>query len=272
MSTGARATFRTGRPPFLDRVNPVFKLAGLLVLTVALTLFFDPVTPAAFLVLTAAGGRLFGGVRLRSVGRFLFPFAPAVAGVFLANILFNRLNATSPALWQVGSVRVTGPALVIAGSLSLRLLAFATLSMVFVRTTKPGDLVLSLVHQLRLSHRLAYGVLAGYRMLPLLSGEYALIRAAHRVRGVREAKGPAGELARARRYAVPLLAGAVRRAGRVALAMDARGFGAFPQRTYRRRMVVQSRDWVFLLSLLVVGAAVVAVLWAAGLARIGVGV
>jgi energy-coupling factor transport system permease protein len=260
------------RLPPLARFNPVFKLSALLLYTLVLTLFFDPVTPAVFLLIAIAGGCLLGGISLRSVGRLVLVFMPAVAGIFLANILFNRLNATSPALWQAGPIKVTGTALVIAASLSLRLLAFAMLSMVFVRTTSPGDFILSLVHQLHLNYRLAYGVLAGYRMLPLLGEEYALIRAAHRVRGVREGGGPAGRVSRARRYAVPLLAGAVRRAGRVALAMDARGFGALPTRTYRRRIGVAGRDWVFLASVIVLAVAVVLVLRAVGFARVGIGV
>jgi energy-coupling factor transport system permease protein len=260
----------SGRP-FLSRVNPVFKLAGLLALTVALTLVFDPFTPGAFLLVAVVGGRLLGGVRLGAMARFLGPFWVAVIGVFLANILFNRLNAASPALAHLGPFRVTEPALVTAASLSLRLLAFATLSMVFVRTTDPSDLILSLIHQARLNYRFAYGIMAGYRMLPLLSGEYALIRAAHRVRGVREGGGLAGRMARSRRYAVPLLAGAVRRAGRVALAMDARAFGASGRRTYRRRMTVERRDWAFLAAAVVLAGGLVLGLWAAGLARFGLG-
>ena len=257
--------------PFLTRVNPVFKLAGLLVLTMALTLVFDPFTPAAFLIVAVVGGRLLGGVRLGAMARFLAPFWVAVMGVFLANILFNRLNAVSPAVAQLGPLSVTEPALVTAASLSLRLLAFATLSMIFVRTTEPSDLILSLIHQAHLNYRFAYGIMAGYRMLPLLSGEYALIRAAHRVRGVREYGGLAGRMARSRRYAVPLLAGAVRRAGRVALAMDARAFGASAQRTYRRRMTVEARDWVFVAATVGVAIGLILGLWAAGLARFGVG-
>lgn len=260
----------SGRP-FLARVNPVFKLAGLLVLTVALTLVFDPFTPGAFLLAAVVGGRLLGGVRLGAMARFLGPFWVAVIGVFLANILFNRLNAASPALAQLGPLKVTEPALVTAASLSLRLLAFATLSMVFVRTTEPSDLILSLIHQAHLNYRFAYGIMAGYRMLPLLSGEYALIRAAHRVRGVREGSGLAGRMARSRRYAVPLLAGAVRRAGRVALAMDARAFGASARRTYRRRMTVDARDWVFVAATVMVAGGLILGLWAAGLTRFGVG-
>jgi len=70
-----------------------------------------------------------------------------------------------------------------------------------------------------------------------------------------------------RRYAIPLLAGAVRKASRVAVAMDARAFGALPGRTYRRRMTVGRGDLLFLAAAVSVTAAVIVGLYLAGVAR-----
>jgi energy-coupling factor transport system permease protein len=107
----------------------------------------------------------------------------------------------------------------------------------------------------------------GYRMLPLFQADYQTIRAAQSVRGAREARGFLHLWSRTRRYAIPLLAGAVRKAGRVAVAMDARAFGALPDRTYRERMVVQRSDWVFLAAVVAIVAAVVVGFWFAGITR-----
>ena len=257
---------------FLERRNPAVKLLTLLVVFVCLTLVFDPVTPAAFLALAFAAGWGLGGVSPRLILRVLGPFLAATIGIFLANILFGRANAGAAALFSVGSIRVTLPALRTAASLSLRILSFAAFSVVFVKTTDASALILSLIHQCRLHYRLAYGIMVGYRTLPLLQGEYETIRAAHRVRGVREREGPLGLWGRVRRYSVPLLAGAVRRANRVALAMDARAFGAFPERTYRRTMKVTAADWTFLGCTVAASGVLILALHAAGLARFGVGV
>ncbi len=173
----------------------------------------------------------------------------------------------SQALLYLGPVKITGPALWAAGTLWLRLLSFALLSLVFIKTTEPQHLILSLVHQLRLSYRVAYGTMVGYRMLPLFQADYQTIRAAQRVRGVREGRGLLHAWSRTRRYAIPLLTGAVRKAGRVAVAMDARAFGALPDRTYRERMMVRRSDWVFLAVVVAMVAAVVVGLWFAGIAR-----
>jgi energy-coupling factor transport system permease protein len=256
---------------YLQRRNPCIKLLAVILAALALTFIFDPVTPAALFVITLLTGWLLGGLSLRTQLKPLWIFLFAGIGLLLANIFFNKENAVSSALVSVGSIKVTSPALWAAGSLWLRLLSFALLSLVFVKTTEPQHLILSLVHQLHLNYRVAYGTMVGYRMLPLFQTDYQTIRAAQRVRGLREAGGIWHWWARTRRYAIPLLAGAVRKAGRVAVAMDARAFGALPDRTYRERIVVRRADWVFLAVVTVVLAAVVAGLWCAGITRFTVG-
>ena len=266
------------RPPgdapagsYLGRRNPTIKLLALFVVIGALTAVFDPWTPAVFLGVALGVGRLAGGIPLRRLLRVLAVFLPALLGILLANLLFNRLNAASPPLFSLGPLDVTEPALRTAGSLGFRLLAFASLSAVFVMTTEPNDLILSLIHQLRLNYRVAFATMVGYRMLPLLRSELETIRVAHRVRGVDEPRGPLGLWRRSVRYALPLLTGAVRRGARVALAMDARAFGAFPERTYRRRMRVTPADWGFLAAVVAATLGLVAGLLALGVTRFGVG-
>lgn len=256
---------------YLHRRNPSIKLLALIVVVGMLSTVFDPWTPAVFFILALLAGRLAGGIPFRRLGRLLVVFLPALIGILVANVLFNRLNAAAPPLFMLGPVEVTEPALRTAGSLSFRLLSFATLSAVFVLTTEPADLILSLVHQVRLNYRVAYATMVGYRMVPLLRTEFETIRAAHRVRGVDEPRGPLGLWRRSLRYALPLLTGAVRRAGRVALAMDARAFGAFPDRTYRRRLEVSRSDWAFLVVTVGGSAALVASLVALGVTRFGIG-
>jgi len=252
---------------YLDQRNPCIKLLAVVLAALSLTFIFDPVTPAVLFVITLAAGRFLGGLSLRSQIKPLWIFVIAGVAILLANIFFNKENATSPAILSLGAVKVTGPALWAAGTLWLRLMSFALFSLVFVKTTEPQHLILSLVHQLHLNYRVAYGTLVGYRMLPTLQSDYQTIRAAHRVRGVREAQGLLHIWSRFRRYAVPLLTGAVRRAGRVALAMDARAFGALPGRTYRERIVVRRSDWVFLAAVVAALAVVVAGLWMIGITR-----
>ncbi|MFT4229718.1 MAG: energy-coupling factor transporter transmembrane component T, partial [Microbacterium sp.] len=62
-------------------------------------------------------------------------------------------------------------------------------------------------------------------------------------------------VARGAGYVVPLLAGAIRHAERVALAMDARAFGAHPTRTERYPVPFRTRDVVFAVLFWAVSAA-----------------
>lgn len=256
---------------YLSLRNPSIKLLALVLAALLLTFIFDPLTPAVLFLVTLLAGRYLGGLRFWRQIRPLLIFFVAGVAILLANIFFNKQNASAPPLLWIGPVKITGPALRAAGTLWLRLMCFALLSLVFVRTTSPQDLILSLVHQLRLNYRVAFGTMVGYRMLPLLQSDYETIRAAQRVRGVREAHGLLHLGERLRRYAIPLLAGSVRKAGRVAIAMDARAFGAFRKRTYRHRMVVSGDDWLFLAAVIVVFGALVAILTILGITHFTMG-
>ena len=173
----------------LERRNPIIKLLAVVLVALTLTFVFDPVTPAVLFVITLLAGRLLGRLSFASQLRPLAIFVVAGVAILLANIFFNKENATSPALFYLGPIKVTGPALWAAATLWLRLLCFALLSLVFVKTTEPQHLILSLVHQLQLNYRVAYGTMVGYRMLPIFQADYRTIRAAQRVRGVRERRG-----------------------------------------------------------------------------------
>jgi len=261
------AAMRSGQVYLLHRVNPCVKLLAAVTVVVVLTFVFDPLTPAIVLLLTLLAGRFLGGLSFAAQLKPMLVFFIAGLAILVANILFNKENAVSPAVVDLGFLRVTRAALWAAGSLWLRLLLFALVSLVFVKTTSPQDFILSLVHQLKVNYRVAYGTMVGYRMLPLLVSDYHTIRAAQRVRGSSERSGLLHPWWWLRRFAIPLLAGAVRRASRVAVAMDARAFGAFPERTYRVRMRVDGKDLAFLAAVLVVLAVVVAGTWVAGVAR-----
>jgi energy-coupling factor transport system permease protein len=83
--------------------------------------------------------------------------------------------------------------------------------------------------------------------VPLVQEELDNIRAAHQVRGATYGRGLVARARRTIGYAIPLLAISVRRAERVALAMDSRGFGARRDRTYYRTTRLSRADGLFAL-------------------------
>jgi energy-coupling factor transport system permease protein len=154
-----------------------------------------------------------------------------------------------------------GPAWVYGATMAARLIAILSASAMFVLTTDPSRLVRSLIHQAHVSPRIAYSVFVAYRFVPLLEVEFDTIRAAHQMRGGAGGYGPADKVREVVGYAIPLLASAVRKGERVALAMESRGFGALPanQRTYFRVTTLGRADLWFGGACLFVLAAVVAV-------------
>lgn len=232
---------------FLPGLNPLAKIAAPLPAMVALIFVRDIATPVAFLVVGYAV--LLVGARLsaRMLGTLALAIPAAVLVVGLGFSLWtdpSRVNQTTVVL-QLGGWTLYGGALSVGFATALRLGAIVTLALIGGLTSTGPDLVRSLVQQLRVPYRVGYTALAAFRFVPRFGHELEIIRQAHRVRGAHGGRGPFAAVARWGGYVVPLLAGAIRHAERVALAMDARAFGAHRTRTERHLVPLRARDVVF---------------------------
>ncbi|MCK2026185.1 energy-coupling factor transporter transmembrane protein EcfT [Microbacterium sp. SSW1-47] len=243
---------------FLYALNPLAKVAGFAPAMVLLVFVRDLATPAAFLalayVLILSGARVTG--RLLALLLLGLPLGMlAVTVGFSLWVDAARVDGT-PALLSVGDWTLYSGALTIGAATALRLGAIVALALVGGLTTSGSDLVRASVQQLRVPYRIGYTALAAFRFVPRFGHELAVIRAAHRVRGYHGGRGPLSRIARGWGYIVPLLAGAIRHAERVALAMDSRAFGAHPTRTERHLVPFRVRDTVFTVAMLLTSAAI----------------
>jgi energy-coupling factor transport system permease protein len=248
----------------LHRLNPVVKLIAFSTLMIAPALFLNPVVPAIFLVLALLLGWGLGGLMPTKVLRALAPFLLLAVGLALFNTLFYG-GPRAHLLAHLGPFKIWREALAVGTSIGLRLLCFASYSALFVWTTMPSQLAASLIQQVRLPYQLAYAILAAYRFLPILQAELENIRAAHRVRGAYAERGLLAQWEHWRRYGVPLLANGIRQAERLAIAMDARGFGALPTRTHYVQSRLTTHDFLFLASSLLTVVAILLTLASLGL-------
>jgi energy-coupling factor transport system permease protein len=257
------------RPSPLSRMNPTLKLLSVAILTVPISFAYDPFTPLALLVgcwlLLLTGGRI--GARALLHGTR--PFLVLGAGFTLFTLLSRGATHHGPIHLAFLSWKVED--LSIALSLGLRIVAVATCSAGFVMTTDPVVLMESLMRQLRVPPLVGYATLAAYRFLPGFSDELEAIRLAQAVRGVEGRRGPLGSLDALRRHAVPLLAQTVRRAERVAMAMESRAFGAYARRTHMRDVRVRPVDWVLVVVSALFIAAVMVAARLLGVSRLSVG-
>jgi energy-coupling factor transport system permease protein len=262
---------RAARGGFLAALNPLAKLAApvpdmiLVVFSRGIAL---PLAIAAFaMVVLLAGTRLPG----RAVVALLLG-APAAAlllgvtfGIWVDPATVAGTAEASVALFSVGDWTFTLAAYLVGLATALRIVAILLLSLIAGVTSTGPDLVRAMVQNLRVPYRIGYTALAALRFVPRFGHELEIIRAAHRVRGTDAGRGPIASVRRLIGYAVPLLASAIRHAERVALAMDARAFGAHPTRTERHLSPWRARDTVFVAAFLVVSALIA--WWALGWGR-----
>lgn len=243
---------------FLHGLNPLAKFLAPVPAMILLVFVRDAATPLAFLVLSYA--LVLVGVRFspRLAGILFLAVPAAVLVVGTGFSLWTdaaRVDETAVA-WQVGGWTMYTGALLIGFATALRLAAILALALIAGLSTTGPDLVRAMVQQLRVPYRIGYTALAAFRFIPRFGHELDVIRQAHRVRGAHGGRGPFSAIARWTGYVVPLLAGAIRHAERVALAMDARAFGAHPDRTERHLVPWRARDTVFVIALWLVSAAI----------------
>lgn len=211
----------------LGRASPMLKLAISVGWLVTLAFSYD-VRPAAVIAVAALlAGLTLGRLAPDRLAAGLAPLWVFALGIGLANTLFSAANADPAAtvVAVVGPLRLTAQAVVGGIGVGARVVAVVAVGVVFGQTTDSTALVDSLVQQARVPERFAYGALAAYQAIPRLAEQLTTMRQARRIRGLRAGWHP--------RMLVGLLVLAIRHGDRLALAMDARGFGSGPRTRYR---------------------------------------
>jgi energy-coupling factor transport system permease protein len=243
----------------LARRNPVAKLAAALLFTLPLITTLDPLTPTLALMIELTVLPLFG-LRYATLARRIWPLVLAALGVLFTMVLFAA-DRGGALLLDLGPFDITSDVLISALGLILRLFAIALPGVIVFATTDPTDLADALVQNAKAPARFAIGALAAFRLLPLLGEEWQMLTLARRARGVEA--GIRGFPA----IAFALLVGALRRGGRLAVAMDARGFDSAAQRTYARRQEFTSADVLLLIGAVALAAVVITTTVLTGLFR-----
>lgn len=245
----------------LARANPVAKLAAAVLLMTVLFISVDPLTPLVILAGLAGSVWLTGLAWWALVAR-TWPILLAALSVALVNALFAPPGGDE--LFRVGPIGLSAESLRSGVSLGLRVLAIAYTGVLAVVTTDPTDLTDSLIQQLHLSPRFAVGALAAVRLLPVMAGEWQIISLARRARGVAAGRSPLAALQLFFGKLLTLLVSAIRRATRLAAAMEARGFGAWPCRSVARPQHMAGRDWWLIAAAAALGLAAIGISRALG--------
>ena len=228
----------------LGRANALTKLGIALVWLIGLATTTSVWPPLVLTAVAVGAGLVLGRLPAASLVRGAAPLVVAAVSVGFFNAVFAAANV-DPAAHEVatiGPLRLTEEGIAGGIGLAARIVAIAFTSVVFALTTDSTRLVDALVQQARVPERFGYGALAAYQAVPRFGEDLATLRQARRIRGLRGSWHP--------RLLVSLLVLAIRHGDRLALAMDARGFGGGPRTRYR------STGWGPIDLALAVGAAV----------------
>ncbi|OKH77712.1 ABC transporter [Mycobacterium sp. SWH-M3] len=220
-------------------MNPVAKLITAAVIALALVLSVDWVSALTALVLEIPLFLVLG-VRLRPLVVRGGLVAVAAALTALTNLLYGEVRGT--VYWHFLLINVSEGSVQLALAMFLRVLAIALPSVLLFADVQATELADGLGQVLRLPARFVVGALAGMRLVGLLHQDWQYLGYARRARGVADH----GRLRRFLGQAFALLVFAIRRGTKLATAMEARGFGAYPNRTWARPSTFGVREFLLI--------------------------
>lgn len=235
VATEAQPTLR-----FVDRVNPVTRLAAAMVLTTPLLLTVDWVSAAIALAIQLVLFTI-AGVSPAVLVRRTWPILIAAPVAGLSMLLYGQPSGTVH--WEFWLARITDGSVELAIAVTVRVLAIGLPAALLFMRVDPTDLADGLAQVAKLPARFVLGALAATRLVGLFVEDWRAMSLARRARGI----GDHGAVRRAATMAFALLVLAIRRGSKLATAMEARGFGADTRRTWARPSRVGAPDAALLL-------------------------
>ena len=247
-------TLYVPRASALHRLHPVTKVGGLVAFVIAAfvvdrPLVLLPLSAAVFALLVPAGA-LANVRRLRVMFLLVFFFTLVVWTFFYQSFL-----VPTPAGFVYGL------------STAIRLDTFLAAGLLFLTTTRVEEVAYAL-GRLGVPYTVGFTLTLAFRLVPVFFDAALGVVEAQRCRGLELHRG--GLVQRLRRFVpviVPVLIGALRRADRMAMALELRGFNSGRPRTTYLRARAGRADAVAGTIAVATAAGYVA-LWATGVGRL----
>ncbi len=230
----------------IHRLDPRLKLIGTMAFLVSLFISDGWV---GYVVATVF---LAGVIKASRVPfRYMMKGLRTIFIILLITVVFNLFVVPGEVIWQFWVLRVTREGLSQAGFMAVRLIYLIIGSSVMTLTTTPNDLtdglerVLGPLRMVKVPvHEIAMIMSIALRFIPILLEETDKIMKAQMARG---ADFESGNLIQKAKNMVPLLVplfiSAFRRAGDLALAMEARCYRGGAGRTKMKPLMYEKRDY-----------------------------
>src|ERR1700716_2178184 len=228
MSRSTVFQFRA-RDSIFHRADPLTKFAWMLTISLLAFGAYIAWIQIAITVMVLATALILARITVREILQGTWPFLFACTSFFIIQTL--TLPGTTE-IFRIAQKPIYVESADYALASALRIYTIILSSLVFVRTTDPRELAIALVTQMKVPYRIAYAFFIALRIIPTIEEEIKTIHAAQAVRGVVRERSVAGRIGETKRYAMPLLVGSLRKASMMVMSMEARAFGAYPQRTF----------------------------------------
>ncbi|MCZ7575422.1 MAG: energy-coupling factor transporter transmembrane protein EcfT [Ardenticatenaceae bacterium] len=216
------------RPSTLhQRIDPRTKLALLFTMFV-LALIFNHPLPLALLLAGVIGAGIWAQLSLRQLLPFLLP---ATWFLILGIVIWPFYIHQGRPLFTILGSTITLDGILFGLAMGLRVALMVAAAGVWMMTTSPQKMTLGLL-KMGMPYKAGLAMSTAIRFIPLINAERTTIVEAQRARGLRLERG--NPLARAGKSVAvigPMFLRAIDLAQALAVALDARGFGARPQRS-----------------------------------------
>jgi len=241
------------RKSFVHRLNPLTKFTVLIlivILTVTLVSDIIALCIFGFLLLGFIGAGIslhyaFGRLRRLLTLILLIALVQLLFTPYGA-ILFHLIPPLAPGFGPFFPITTGG--ISNAFNLAFRLINIVLASALFVASTDPSRFAAALT-SIRIPYRYGYTLVLALRLVPLFDEESNTVQSAQRARGIPVDQGVIrGFLRRIRYTFMPMLFSALGRVDSLTLAMDGRGFGYAPTRTFLVFPKFTPTDWFILIA------------------------
>ena len=229
----------------LHRIYPLVKLAWVFTVAAGLFLYRTPVPGAIMLIvvmfLALGVARVPISVFLRS-SRLIF-------GLGILLMIFHFFADPGEPVYHIGPLTITDGGLQEGPIFFFRLSVVVLASFVLIWTTDTRDLMVTLA-KAGVPYRYAFAVFLSLRFLPLVQREVAAVQSAHAIRGQAVRSNLLHRFKLWQRYVFTVLVNGLRKAEITSTALECRGFGAYPTRTYVKDINFKRLDlWLVLVFL-----------------------
>lgn len=211
----------------LHRIYPLIKLAWVFLVAGGLFLYREPWSGALMLLTVFFLAIFVGRIPLRTI----LQSSQLIFGLGILLMIFHFFADPGKPILRIGPLVMTDIGLHAGPIFFFRLSVVVLASFVLIWTTDSRDLMVSLT-QVGIPYRYAFAVFLALRFLPLVQREVDAVQAAHAIRGKAAGSQLMHRFQLWRRYMFTVLINGLRKAELTATAIECRGFGAYPQRTY----------------------------------------